>query len=305
MKKPMALFLAILGLALLSFPGATKSSATASWDQLWGPVCALVVGWEVPGPDVPGGSIKSVVYGVKVPEGDIHLYNGTAFSWTKIGGPGKKFVTHGNTLYGHSLGGGGVFKYSGTPGQWTQVGGIAGEIYGGLSGLFATNPYTGDILAYNCNCGGTFRSGWTLIGGRGKMFAVSAQHVYGLTPDGSAIMQFDFTTMKWTKIGNAAAGIYAGGRRLYATNPQSGNIWEYNEDIDQWAEVGGPGLMFAVDAFKGELYGLSPDGSGVYKYTGTPGQWTRIGNAAASIYAGWPTVYATTPTTLDLMRYTP
>lgn len=299
MKKRMTRSLLMLGVALLSFPIATRSRVTSqSWSQIWGPVGIVVTGWVFPDPDK-----GTIAYATKLPEGDIYVYNETPFSWTKIGGPGKKFVTVGNTLYALSPDGGGVFKYTGTPGQWTQVGGAAREIYGGLRGLFATNPQTGDIFAYNCDCGGSLRPGWTRIGGPGKMFAVGAQHLYGLSPDGGGVFQFDFTPMRWTQIGGAAGSIYAGGDKLYATNRQSGDIYEYDHGASQWRRIGGPGKMFAVNQVTGDLYGLSPDGSTVFQYTGTPGHWTAIGGAATSIFAGWPDVYATSPATSNLWRW--
>ncbi|MBI3949528.1 MAG: hypothetical protein HY314_03630 [Acidobacteria bacterium] len=298
MRKPVIFSVLMLGIAFLSIPAATKSIVASYWDQIWGPVGTVVIGWEFPDPEK-----GNVVYATNLPEGDIYIYNETPFSWTKIGGPGKKFVTVGNRLYALSPAGSGVYEYTGTPGQWTQVGGAASDIYGGLSGLFATNPQTGDIYAYNCRCGGSLLPGWTKLGGPGKMFAVGAEHLYGLSPDGSGVFEFDFAVMRWTQVGGAASNIYAGGDKLYATNPQSGDIYQYNRETDQWTRIGGPGKMFAVDQVPGDLYGLSPDGSGVFKYTGTPGHWTNMGGAAASIYAGWPNLYATSPTTFNLWRW--
>ncbi|MBI4470940.1 MAG: hypothetical protein HY650_16620 [Acidobacteria bacterium] len=289
-----------LGILFLSFPVATKSSVSSQslWGQIWGPVGTVAIGWKFP--DTEKGH---VVYATKLPEGDIYVYNGSPGSWTKIGGPAKKFVTVGNILYALSPDGSGVYQYTGAPGQWTQVGGAAGEIYGGLAGLFATNPQTGDINAYNCGCGSSILPGWTKLGGPGKIFAVGAEYLYGLSPDGSVVWQFDFATMRWAAVGGAAASIYAGGNKLYATNPQSGDVLEYNHETGQWMKIGGPGKMFAVDQVTGDLYGLSPDASAVYKYTGTPNQWMNVGGAATSIYAGWPNLYATSPATLNLWRW--
>ncbi|MBI4470967.1 MAG: hypothetical protein HY650_16760 [Acidobacteria bacterium] len=300
LKKLMTLSVQILGILFLFFPGATESSVISQsrWGQIWGPVGTVVLGWVFPDPNR-----GNVVYGTNLPEGDIYVYNGVPLSWTKIGGPGETFVTVGNALYALAPDGTGIWMYMGTPGQWTQVGGPAREIYGGLAGLFATDPQTGDIYAYNCACGGSILPGWTKLGGPGKMFAVGAQYLYGLSPDGSGVSQFDFAAMRWAGIGGAAVSIYAGGDNLYATNPQSGDIYEYNHATGEWTKIGGPGKMFAVDQVTGGLYALSPDGSAVYKYTGTPGQWMNIGGAATSIYAGWPNLYATSPSTLNLWEW--
>ena len=73
----------------------------------------------------------------------------------------------------------------------------AGQIYAGGLGLFATNPTTGDLYHY---LGSPFQ--WARVGGPGRMFAVNAGHLYGLSPDGSGVWQYtgDGTNDSWTPI---------------------------------------------------------------------------------------------------------
>ena len=69
-----------------------------------------------------------------------------------------------------------------------QIGGPAGEIYGGGYGLVATNPSTGDLWRYL----GTPQE-WELIGSPGATFVVTGNTVVGLSPDRSAVWQYDGT----------------------------------------------------------------------------------------------------------------
>jgi hypothetical protein len=298
MKKLMALTVVVA----IFMPFLASKAIGAGWNKAWGPVGSVV----------ETGDHR--IYATKLPEGDIYLYTGKpGMKWEMIGGPGKKFVTVGKNLYGLSPDGSGVWRYTGTPMKWDKIGGPASEIYGGGSGLFATNPQTGDIYVYDLVSGGIVKKGWMKIGGPGKMFAVggvigelaaSKYYLYGLSPDGKKVFQFNFNTMKWAKIGGAASSIYAGSDKVYATNPTTGDIWGYNLVTKQWTKVGGPGKMFAVDDGTGALYGLSPDGGAVWRYTGTPIKWEKIGGPAGSIYTGpFGRLYATSPQTHDLWSY--
>lgn len=298
MKKLMAL---IMPWAIF-MPFLASKAISAGWDKIWGPI----------GTVVETGDHK--IYATKLPEGDIYIYTGKpGMNWEKIWGPGKKIVAVGKNLYGLSPDGSGVWRYTGTPMKWDKIGGPASDIYGGGSGLFATNPQTGDIQAYNLVSGGIIKKGWTKIGGPGKMFAVGGvkgelaaakYYLYGLSPDGKEVFQFNFNTHKWTKIGGAASSIYAGSDKIYATDPKTGDILGYNHVTKQWTKIGGSGKMFAVDDGTGAIYGLAPDGSGVWRYTETPMKWEKIGGPAGSIYAGpFGRLYATNPQTQDLWSY--
>lgn len=300
----------ILAIAILSLT-ATNSYASGPWEKIWGPVGLVLFR------DAAGTSETFATKGSNLnPTGDIYSYLGTPMKWTKIGGPGKKFVVGPTTptepyLVGLSPDKNGVWlmEYISKPGEagevedkWKKIGGPAGDIFGGDAGIFATNPTSGDVWQYN----GTPMN-WTKIGGPGKMFAVGKKNVYGLSPDGSGVWQYSGVPMKWTKIGGPAGSIYTGGNKLYATNPKTGDIWQYNGTPMKWTKIGGPGKMFAVSN-SGALFGLSPDGSGVWQYSGVPMKWTKIGGAAESIFAGHvlgALVCATNPNTHDLWCYSP
>jgi hypothetical protein len=163
--------------------------------------------------------------------------------------------------------------------------------------LYKVEPSSGDIFVYKGIPGN-----WTKIGGPGKAFVVAdLGHLYGLSPDGSGVWQYQ-KDMNWLKIGGPAAELYGGPDALYATNPQTKDLYRYDYIHNKWAKAGGPGKMFAVGR-AGFLYGLSPDGSGVWKYDGVATKWTQIGGPAAQIYAGGDKLFATNPQTGDIYQY--
>jgi M6 family metalloprotease-like protein len=189
-------------------------------------------------------------------------------------------------------------------GSWEKISGPVKEVIVGYDQiesstlLFKVEPGTGDIYSY-----GWIPGSWKKVGGPGKTFVVAdIGHLYGLSPDGSGVMQYSGKTMSWKRIGGAAAEIYGGRDALYATNPETKDIYRYDYIGDKWSKVGGPGKMFAVGN-PGHLYALGVDGSSVWKYEGVGTKWTQIGGPAAKIYAGGDKLYATNPQTGDIFRY--
>jgi len=122
-------------------------------------------------------------------------------------------------LVGLSPDGGGVYlliyeaDQQGLTARWEQIGGPAGAIYAGEAGIFASNPDSGDLYAYD----GTPMS-WTRIGGPGKTFAVAGQ-LYGLSPDSSGVWQYSGTPMQWSQIGGPAQRIATGPDQVCAVEP--------------------------------------------------------------------------------------
>ncbi|MGO4748627.1 hypothetical protein AB4212_08350 [Streptomyces sp. 2MCAF27] len=219
---------------------------------------------------------------------------------TRPRGPHPIAVTSKNRLYAISRDGSGVHAWNTDTEDGGQIGGPAAEVYAGGAGLFAVNPGTRDIYKYN---GGTAQGNWSRVGGPGRTFAVTGDHLYGLSPDGGGIYEWTHHGDEWKRIGDAATNIYAGGAGLFATNPQSGDLFKYNGGTGpkSWSRVGGPGRTFAVSG--DHLYGLSSDGSGVWEWTGHGDQWKRIGDAATNIYAGGAGLFATNPQSGDLFKY--
>lgn len=271
-----------------------------SWEKwFWGPVDQVTLGVKLPGPENTATPPENVVYATEYLGGDIYVNTGV-WQWNKIGGPGRQFVTHGNILYGLSPDRSGVYRYTGMPGQWTHVGGPALRLYGGLAGLFAVAPDSGDIVGLDCTCGGVFRSGWLRIGGPANSFAVASRYLYSLSIN-SEVFRFDFNMMQWSQIGDRASleranivmQIYAGGNKLYASTsdgPHEGDLYEYDDQASTWKKIffnwGG---TFAVEQLDGHIYSV---GRGcVLKYE-KPFDWRPMGSPAESIYAGCGYVYA-------------
>jgi hypothetical protein len=110
--------------------------------------------------------------------------------------------------------------------------------------------------------------------------------VCGLSPDRSAVWQYDGTGASWTQVGGPAAEIYGGGYGLVATNPSTGDLWRYLGTPQEWEQIGSPGATFVVTAET--VFGLSPDRSAVWQYDGTGASWTQVGGPAAEIVAATP-----------------
>ncbi|MGB8022282.1 MAG: hypothetical protein WCF04_13715 [Candidatus Nanopelagicales bacterium] len=188
--------------------------------------------------------------------------------------------------------------------SWAQVWGATGAVLAGsVPGanqpvVYATSKSTGDLYRRDPVSGA-----WTLIGGPGRAFALDGHgHLYGVSPDGSAVFRWDGQPMAWTKIGGPAGSIFGGGGRLFATNPSTGDVYGYDNAPMSWTKVGGPGKGFAVDG-TGRLYGISPTGGDVHRWDGKPMAWTKVGDQASALHAGGSALYAERGANRDLYLY--
>jgi hypothetical protein len=147
-----------------------------------------------------------------------------------------------------------VLQYTGSPDYWTNLEVSARQVYAGQFGLIRTD--VDDMLWL-------YKGGvWSEIGYPGAMFAVGPNGILGLTPDTSAVFNYDGSA--WTPIGLSASAIYAGGSDLatdyngvsyiYLGTPYNwlqfsnavdqivmGDIWAYALDFARiaWVYAGG------------------------------------------------------------------
>ncbi|BAZ49877.1 hypothetical protein NIES4103_24900 [Nostoc sp. NIES-4103] len=158
----------------------------------------------------------------------------------------------------------------------------------GSSILYAT---LGDGNIYKHN---DYPGSWELIGTPGKKFVCDGYHLYGLTPDSSAIFRYDGKPKSWTKISDAATDIIARGGLLCKIQPDTGDIFKFDGQPNAWTKIGNPGKMFAIDD-QGNLYGLTPNKDSVWQFNNKSKSWIKIGGAAGRIFAGGTSLCATSP----------
>jgi hypothetical protein len=250
----------------------------------------MVVGqsWEVIGQNVSQAVLgldtignSPLIFAVDATSGDIKSYDLASKAWTRVGGPGSKFVAAGTgTLYAVTVDRRVLAEYvSGSNWTWIREG--TRDVVGSQGGLYAIDADNSNILVHD-SAGG----GWTQVGGPGSQFvAGSGSHLYALAMDGSTVVRYEGTPLRWTQIGQGFETLMAGGDKLYGVQAGSGDIYEFSGTPMSWTRIGGPGREFTAD-YNGQLYALSADGAVIFSYSGTPNKWDRIGGPAVSIVAG-------------------
>jgi hypothetical protein len=192
------------------------------WTQIGGPTSAIY-----------GGGY--MLLATNPDTGDLYLYL-NPMEWIKIGGPGKKFVVTDSKsrsvidekIVGLSPDSNSIWSYeSGIENiaTWKKIGGPAKEIYSSTTGkgLYATNPETGDIYAYDFS-----KKEWTRIGGPCKTFTANESGtLFGLSKDGSIVWEYMGVPDDWVQIGGPAKEIYAGGNDLYLVSTGQRNLFHY------------------------------------------------------------------------------
>ena len=185
-----------------------------------------------------------------------------------------------------------MYRYDRVPHKWTRVGGDVGEpdevYYGGEYGLFRITPNPDKpgstyIVRWRRRKHNYATHAWHPIGGPGAEFVVTADTVFGLTPDRGAVYRYDDVGSSWTAVGGPAAHLYGGGYGLIATSPDNASVWRFLWEPNTWTQIGGPGAEFAVTA--DTVFGLTPDRGAVYRYDGRERSWTAVGGPASTICA--------------------
>ncbi|ARF83349.1 hypothetical protein ACIG0C_36460 [Kitasatospora aureofaciens] len=151
------------------------------------------------------GTLYAVDTAATAVGGDIHQYDAASGRWTRIGGPGAQFAATADHVFGVSPDHTGLYEYTGTPGVWDRVRSTGTDrIYTSHSTLYATDPVTpatpGDIRQYDRE-----HRTWTRIGGPGANFLATDTHLYGVSPDHTAIYQYTGRGDDWTKISGPIA----------------------------------------------------------------------------------------------------
>ncbi|MEU9995438.1 hypothetical protein [Streptomyces sp. NPDC050848] len=181
-----------------------------------------------------------------------------------------------------------VMKWTADSG-WTVAGGVAGKVYAGPAGLFATDPKTGDIFARNGTTGD-----WKWIGSPGAQFLVHGTSLYALTPRKDAVMRWTGEGAAWENIGGPATRLYAGGAGLFATFPDKNNdLYRYEGPAQGWKYAGGPGADFAIGP--DYIAGLAPNLSQIWMADARGNGWHRISDEARGVVAGGAGLFATMP----------
>lgn len=202
-----------------------------------------------------------------------------AGTWERVWGPTDLVVMDGesNLVYAKPIGAKNIHEWSGQPFVWKDLGMTGQKFVTALqkpnNALFCLGV-NGNVYRYNSQSGL-----WTSIG----------------TPENQP-----------------AANIYGGPDGLLAINSKTGDVYKWQWKTGAWPKIGGPGKMFAVGRYGSEfmtsIYGLSPDNAppdtkGVYHYDGM--KWVKKGGPAGNIYVGASVLYATNPTSGDILSPMP
>lgn len=216
-------------------------------------------------------------------------YSPVTAAWTRIGGPGARFATVGDTLYGLTPDRSHVYRWDGTDGvnSWTAVGNAASAIYGGGFGLVATTPSNSSLYLYSSASSGAPMT-WQRIGGGGSEYAETSNTLFGLTADRSAVYQWSGKGTAWTRIGGAAQNIYApadglgSNGELAASTPGNANLYVYG--TGGWSHIGQAGAGWA---FCDSIFGLGAIDGPAYEYWGPNDYgppWWPLGGSFTSLH---------------------
>lgn len=171
-----------------------------------------------------------------------------------------------------------VYRYDPPTSQWKVIlSDGAGQIYAGFSGVFLTGFGNNALFQWN---GGT---SWSLVGGAGNQFAVTADGLYAIDPQHGAMVFRDQNSGQWSP----AASTIAPGELF--PGPVGGIAVSdvVNRDIYWWSGAGGSlthqsshGFDYAVIGVPANLFHINPNQTATYRLSGTPTAtdvgWTRI-----------------------------
>ncbi|MDF2705908.1 MAG: hypothetical protein K0R62_1560 [Nonomuraea muscovyensis] len=218
-----------------------------------------------------------------------YKYEGRPGRWSLIGESGSDFAVSGAHVYRLATDSQSVDVWNGQGTSWTRIGGPAVRLYGGEPGLFATSPEDGWIFRYS---GRPFD--WKGVGTAGASFALTDRHLYGLTPELTAVNRWlaDDPAAPWPPWAYAvgpAAELHGGPAGLFSTDPSRERLRVLTEPApgvaaQSWQDIGAAGAEVAVG--RGAVYVLTKDRSQILRWSPGSGTWQRIGGPAQTLTAG-------------------
>lgn len=215
------------------------------------------------------------VYAVGPDDSYVEEWNGTANSWTTIGGPAKRVYAGSAGVFATNPTTGYIYRYNGTPGSWTQIGGPGGEFVEGGGHLYAIGPNEAYVAEYNGTPGS-----WSIIRNQktGRLYAGDFG-LFAMDDDGDFdLIHYNGTPGSWTNIDSGAV-LYAGvtDNALYAVNSAQAVLrWT---PATGWVPIGPPHPGDLIeDLTAGGAGVVVSDGSQPSEelYGNTPYQWTAI-----------------------------
>jgi hypothetical protein len=245
-----------------------------TWLTIGGPASTIYVAYDELFAVTPNGQA-------------LYEFNGSTGGWTRISGAEAGYAVVQDSLFALSPDHSSVSEWNSRgSGTWTVVGGAASAIYGGGTGLIATNP--GNTAAYKFTEPNPGEGTWTRIGGGGAAFAESGNAVFALATNRSYVARWNGSGTAWTVIGGAAQNIYGDALAsvdgsVFATSPGNGAIFQYQGAPGKWSRIGGGGVQFSSG--NSGLFGLAAVNGDVYTYDWN-GTWTDLGGPAAAIATG-------------------
>lgn len=196
--------------------------------------------------------------------------------------------------------------------EFVVVDGETGSVYAKPA---ASTGLTGGVYRWD---GTPF--GWTAIGGS-MVKCVAAgwaprSALYGLDGQG-VVHRYDNGKGQWVSIGGPSGGkagaIFGGPDQLIATAAQgSADLYQWDTSKSAWKWIGGPAKKVVVGKssdteFRLQVYAQSPDNAaadkqGIYQWRGG---WYQEGGPAGDIFVSGSQLFATNPTSGDLMVKSP
>ncbi|MCA2181457.1 hypothetical protein LDL08_35380 [Nonomuraea glycinis] len=203
----------------------------------------------------------SHLYRLAADRQSIHIWNGRGTSWMRIGGSAARLYGGELGLFAIALKDGSIFRYTGRPDQWTFTGsagatfaltgkhlyglipnrtavtlwldeqprvawihaaGPAGDLYGGIAGLFSTDPAQERLRVLMALGTDPANQSWQDIGPAGAEVRVGRRDVYVLSKDRSEILCWSRDTGTWRRIGGPAQTLAVRPTPSTSTIPESG-----------------------------------------------------------------------------------
>lgn len=127
------------------------------------------------------------------------------------------------------------------------------------------------------------------MGTAGADFALTDQHLYGLTPDRAMVTRWlgpeaKGAEQQWTRTAGPATALFAGTAGLFSTDRTGTRLRHYASST--WHDIGPAGAETWVAGRA--VFVLSKDRASVRRWDSATGTWTRVGGPAQSLTVAVP-----------------
>ncbi|GGP75979.1 hypothetical protein GCM10010278_62960 [Streptomyces melanogenes] len=183
------------------------------------------------------------LYRIAADHSAVHRWDGSGATWTVIGGPASHLYGGGAGLFATHPGDGRIYRYDSGANFWPYVGNAGADFAVTGRHLYGLTPDRSEIFQWN----GGASSSWFRVGGPATSLHASPGHVFATTPDHGKLLRYADSPESWAPASEAGADFTITADHIFRLSPDRSAVFQGStRSPGTWTQIGGPAAAVAA-----------------------------------------------------------